>query len=181
MEAAPFIALPSPRTVAIPWLPDVLRAFYNTHEGIGLDADVDNPIRLGRADELVRVRLDELDMFRGYEPEGPWASFSGIRLGISCFFDNIVFVLHAPVCDPGAILAFGPDVPGPGGRGDDADIPGSLVLARDLDSWLGRIREDHWHEYGLVPGEIDDLPEARAAFLRRHFLDLNPKIDWART
>jgi hypothetical protein len=117
-------------------------------------------------------------MFRGYEPEDSWAWFSAVRIGTGCFGDEIVYVLGAPLGGVGSIAAFGCNISGPGGSGEDANISGSLVLADDFQDWLIRLAKDGWHEYGLVPAEIDELPKQRATDLRRHFRELNPRIEW---
>jgi hypothetical protein len=160
-------------------MPDDLREFYALHEGVGLESSSDRPVRLCQMKELSQVRLQDLGMFKGYEPFGGWASFAAIRIASSCFGDEIVYVLRAPVCPAGSIVAFGCDISGPAGSGDETDIPGSLVLAADFQSWLTRLARDAWNEYGFVPGEIDNLPEQRAGELRRHFRVLNPEVDWA--
>jgi hypothetical protein len=160
------------------WLPDDLRQFYSTCEGVGLDSTSDRPVRLCRLNELRPVSLQDIGMFRGYEPEDSWADFSGVRIGAGCFGDEIVYILRAPLGGVGSIAAFGCDISGPGGSGEDANIPGSLVLAGDFQDWLIRLAKDEWHEYGLVAGEIDKLPDQRAAELRRHFRKLNPRITW---
>ena len=76
------------------------------------------------------MKLPDLDMFEGYEPEDDWASFRGIHLGSSCVFDDIVYATTSPVSPLGSIIAFCPDLSGPAGTGEHANIPGSLVLAK---------------------------------------------------
>jgi hypothetical protein len=126
------------------------------------------------------VVMHDLHLFDDFPLVGDWDRFTGIRIGIGCFFDELIYVTQAPVCPPGSIMAFGVDVDGPGGVGSNDDPAGSLVLAATFREWIDRLSADSWDEIGLVPGEIDRLPPDRATELRRRFAELNPRSGWAR-
>ena len=162
------------------WLPADLREFFAEHEGVGREASPDHPVRLCCLAEVVPVAVHDLHLFAGFPPAGGWDRFAGIRVGVGCFFDGLVYVTAGPVCPPGSIVAFGVDTDGPAGTGGDADPVGSLVLAHSFGEWIGRLRTDAWDEVGLVPGEVDRLPPPRARQLRSHFARLNPRSGWAR-
>jgi hypothetical protein len=57
-----------------------------------------------------------------------------------------------------------------------------LRLARTMEEWNARLRADRGIDYGIVPGEIRDLPWHRRMRLRRHFKVLNPDLGamWSR-
>ena len=76
-------------------------------------------------------------------------------------------------------MAIGVDMTGPGSFGDKVSEP-SLVLASNFASWLSRLEEDDWVEYGIVPGSIAELQPERQGKLRAHFLSINPKITWGK-
>jgi hypothetical protein len=182
MDLTPFIDLPAPRAVAIPWLPPVLREFYERHEGIGRDGPPDLSVRLCRLDDVSEVGLRDLHLFENFPLNAAWAGFSAIRIGVGMFFDEIVYVVRSPVCPPASIMAFGADVFGPGGEGDDENDPcGSVVLARSFGEWMDRLKTDGWKELGLVPGVLARLPIERATKLRKRFAELNPRCDWSGT
>lgn len=189
----PFVLLDDPRRVARPDLPLDLAAFYTSHEGVGLDADIEYPVRMGRLDEVIRVGYGDLHTF-GPEPFPGWEAFSGFRLGYSQFLDEIVYVESAPCCQRGTILTLGPDVAGPGGNVPEHLLPAgrlwngeptheelgcSLVLAESFAAWLRHLEQMRWVEYGLAPGGFNELPVAERAELWRYYRSLNPRIRWA--
>ena len=177
MALKPFIDLKVSRAVTIAWLPEVLRNFYRTHEGL---TNVDQGIRMCRLNEVAEIRWKDLHIFGTYPPNGGWASFRGIRLGASAYFDEIFYVLEAPVARSGSIIAFGVEVNGPGGTGDEAFEP-SIVLAASFEDWIDRLRKDNWEDYGLFPGGIHRLQQERQMQLNKQLLSLNPKISWAKS
>src|SRR5947209_8218432 len=115
----PFVPLAGPRAVSRPELPPDLAAFYARHEGVGLESSWDrHPVRLCKLDEVVRGGWKDLGL-GGDVPEG-WERFTALRIGAGMFFEKVVYVLDAPSCPPGSVLAIGRDVGGPGGDGPDA-------------------------------------------------------------
>ncbi len=171
----------SPRTALPGWLPADLMDFYAHHEGVGLDASADHPIRIGRLVEAAPVVMHDLHLYDDFPLNGGWDRFTGIRIGLGCFFEELIYVTQAPVCQPGSIMAFGSDgIEGPGGIGCDDDPEMSLVLAASFGEWIARLRIDNWDEIGLVPGELDRLPAERAAQLRTRLAELNPRSWWAK-
>src|SRR5262245_15898568 len=112
-------------------MPQDLRDFYATREGIGLASTPDRPVRLCKLAEVARIGWEDLDIIVRGKRAVAWENFFAIRLGSSCFGDEIVWVLSAPSAPAGAIMTFGTDVAGPGGTGDDAIEP-SLVLSEDF-------------------------------------------------
>jgi hypothetical protein len=160
-------------------LPEVLESFYASHEGVGLESDPEwCLVRLCTLEEVKPVRWSDLHLFGEYPPEVGWEDFSGYRLGMGRFFEEVILISSSPVCPAGSILTLGVDVTGPGGEGPNT-LEGSLVLATDFQTWLQRLRQDDWVDYGLGPGGIKNLPPDRAAALKQHFRRLNSKITWA--
>lgn len=130
-----------------------------------------------RLDQVIPVRWCDLHIFGRHAVVG-WESFSGHRIGTSICFEEIILVESSPVCAAGSIIAFGVEVAGPGGDGPNT-LDGTLVLDTDFTSWLKRMAQDNWTDYGLFPGALKDVPTARATTLKQHFKRLNPKISWA--
>lgn len=176
-DRKPFFPLPALRTVCRSDLPSDLVAFYTHNEGVGLATDCDRSVRLCRADEVRPVNGWQ-DLRRlGDCPPG-WEQFRAISVGVGTFGDAILYVLNAPSCPAGSILAIGRDVAGPGGEGPDV-MESTVVLARTFTEWLLHLEQVDWVEYGLTPGDLADLPEARQREERRYYLSLNPAINWA--
>jgi hypothetical protein len=96
---------------------------------------------------------------------------------VSSFFDEILYVLDAPVCPTGSILTIGVDVAGPGGSGSVVFEP-SLVLASGFAEWLRHLEECGWVEYGFVPGALVELSGAEQRHHLRYYQTLNPGINW---
>jgi hypothetical protein len=157
-----------------PDLPDDLSRFYAEHEGVGLESSLDRLVRLCRLDEVARIGWRDLHFFGAEECRG-WEGFAALRIGMSSYLDEIVYVLDAPCCSAGAILTIGVDVAGPGGHGP-ATLEPSLVLATSFTEWLRHLESTGWVEYGLVPGGIAELSEHQA--VRRYYHALNPGISW---
>lgn len=178
VDQQPFRQLPAPRQVSTPRLPDDLATFYAQHEGVGLES---TPFRLVRLCELAEVQpmtWSDLHIF-GAEPFPGWGTFTGYRLGVSSFFDDIVYVTACPRCPPGAIVTFGVTIMGPGGSGP-FPFECALVLASSFGEWLQRLEQMQWVEYALLPGEVTQLPQPRQAEVYAHYKNLNPEIDWYR-
>lgn len=168
LNPRPFVRLPERRAVPIDWPAD-LADFYATHEGVGLESTPERSVRLCRLDEVQRVIVADMRHFCGDDPA--WANFAGYQIGFSPFFDRVVYVLSAPVCQRGAILVFGYDIAGPGGFGS-AVLEGELLLAETLANWLAHLEQCGWDEPGFYPGSIEE-PMVRAYYRR-----LNPAITW---
>jgi hypothetical protein len=166
----PYIKLDRIRGVDLSSLPRDVADFYSQNEATE-PGDADYTILLHQLSKLRRVTKKEIIWF------DEWTKFSGIEIGRSCFGDRIVYIQCCPVAPAGSIMAFGIDVAGPGGEGDETNDH-SLVLDLNLKSWLNRLARDGWIEYGIVPGAIKDLPADRQRQLRKHFLTLNPQIEW---
>lgn len=175
LEQKPYYALATPRDVVEDSLPDDLAHFYTHHEGVGLESSPERLVRLCTLAEVERVGWSDLHVI-GSEPLEGWEDFSAYRIGVSAFFDEIVYVVDAPSCKRGAIFATGPDIMGPGGEGPLA-YDGSMVLAPSLKEWLKRLERFGWMDFGLCPGEIDELPEEEQDEVRRYYQALNPKMD----
>ncbi len=177
LDPTPFTLLKKSRRIGTDWMPQDLRDFYASREGVGLESTPERLVRLCKLAEVTRIKWGDLHIFGRDTPPRGWKDFTAIRLGISSFFDEIVWVLSAPSAPAGSIMTFGPDVAGPGGTGKET-IEGSLVLSEDFDHWITQLARDAWTEYGLVPGSIKEQPAARQKDLRTHFRRLNPFITW---
>lgn len=167
MDLKPFVQLAAPRAVNRPELPKDLTEFYTWHEGIGLNSTWERPVQLCTLDEVARIGWKDLEV--GHIPEG-WEEFDAFRIGIGMFFVWIVYVLKAPSCPPGSILAIGADVAGPGGNGPYA-LESSLVLATSFTDWLAHLEQWGWVEYAVAGWEPPPDPQEIA----RYYLALNPE------
>jgi hypothetical protein len=178
-DPTPFTLLKRSRRIDADWMPQDLRDFYASREGVGRQSTADRIVRQFKLSEVTRITWVDLRVLHlfGNEPPRGWNEFSAILLGKSSFGDEIVWVLSAPSAPAGSIMTIGPDIAGPGGTGEDA-LEYSLVLSEDFDHWITRLARDGWTEYGLVPGSIDEQPAERQKELRAHFKRLNPSITW---
>ncbi|MFL5338668.1 MAG: hypothetical protein ACJ8F7_00755 [Gemmataceae bacterium] len=176
MDQKPFIRLPAPRVVEQLGLPTDLAQFYSENEGVGRESDADRIVRLCRLNEVARIGWRDVHNVGPDDLPG-WEQFAAYRIGIGLYFDEVVYVLNAPVCPAGSILTIGVDVAGPGGSGSDTLEP-SLVLASSFAEWLKRLEACGWIEYGLGPGDLAKLPAAEEQQHRRYYQALNPGISW---
>ncbi len=176
MSEMPFQRLSNARRLERADLPPDLAAFYERNEGLGLESDPDILVRMCRIEEVERIGWADLHVIGSDHVPG-WETFSAIRIAMSAYFDEIVYVLDCPCCDAGSILCLGVDVSGPGGAGE-TPLEVSLVLAASFGEWLARLERFQWVEYGLMPGSIDELPPSAQVELRGHFTRLNPEISW---
>ncbi len=170
-----FRRLPLRRVFHKPDWPRDLVEFYASHEGNGLELGPEVCVRLCKLHEVELVACRDI-LVLAMEPPG-WHDFSGYAIGISPFFDRIVYVTAAPVCKAGSILLLGPDVSGPGGDGHARYEP-TLVIGRSLEQWLRHLEECDWTEWGIYPGGLDELPERRREAVARYYRELNPHIEW---
>ncbi len=177
LDQEPFVELASPRSVGIHGLPEEIATFYARNEGIGLESSPDFIVRLCKLDEIKPITWKELHIFGADDPPEGWKNFAGYRIGISSFFDEIIYVASAPVCPPGSILTTGPDISGPGGTGRHT-LEYSLVLASSFDLWIAHLSKSKWIEYGIVPGGVNDLPVAKQQAMTAYYKALNPGINW---
>ena len=179
MDPKPFIRLTAQRVVDRPELPPDLARFYAKNEGVGLESSPKRVVRLCRLNEVALIGWPNLHILGAddEDDEQGWEEFTAFRIGVSSFFDEIVYVLDAPSCPRGAILTLGVDVAGPGGAGPAALEP-SLVLAASFPEWLRHLERMGWVEYGLVPGCIGELPAQEQTKLRRYYRALNPQMAW---
>lgn len=173
----PFDKLPARRNINGAVLPVDLAEFYREYEGIGLKVHPDNPVRLCTLEEVKQIRWSDLHIFGTDEPLAGWEQFSGYRVGISSFFDEIIYVLKAPSCPPGSMIVLGLDIMGPGGDGPHV-FECSLVLASSFENWIKRLEEKHWLELGLAPGEVEKLQPAERAAAIAYYKSLNPLLEW---
>ena len=179
MDSRPFIRLPSSRVVSRPELPSDLAAFYSDYEGVSCGSDPrDRNVRLCTLDEAILIGWKDVHILGQDEVPG-WRGFAAIRIGISSYFDEILYVLDAPICARGAILAIGIEVGGPGGDGPH-QLDMSLVLASSFDMWIQHMKGLDWVEYGLgmVPGFENKLSESQERAMLRYYKQLNPSIEW---
>jgi hypothetical protein len=171
MDPMPFVRLARPRVADRPGLPAVLAEFYARHEGVGRDCDPDRSVRLHRLDEVDRVGWGGLGLV-GDTPAG-WEGFAALRIGFGVSFEEVVYVLSAPSCPPGSILAIGSNVCGPGGVGPDA-LESSLVLAGSFPDWLAHLERWGWAEPAIAPSW--DLTDGERGELQSYYLALNPSM-----
>jgi hypothetical protein len=170
MSLRPFVHLAAARAVDRNELPADLAEFYAAHEGVGPESSLDRPVRLCRLEEAVRVGWNDLRVVCD-APEG-WERFAAFRVGMGMFGDEIVYVLDAPSCPAGSILALGRDLAGPGGRGPFS-LESSLVLATSFPGWLAHLERWGWVEYAVAGWEAPPEPQEVA----QYYLALNPSMN----
>lgn len=177
-DQKPFVPLPAPRVVDRSDLPLDLIAFYAQNEGVGLATDCDRSVRLCRLDEIRAINGWQ-DLRRPSDCPPRWEQFRAVYFGISQFCgDMILYVLNAPSCPAGSILALGRDISGPGGEGPDV-LETTVVLGRTFTEWLVHLEQVDWVELGLTPGCLANLSDAQQQKERRYYLSLNPGLGWA--
>ncbi len=179
MDMRPYICLPVVRAVNRPDLPVDLAAFYATNEGVGLESEPNQTVRL--------CQLDEVSWINGWDdlkygiadpvPEG-WEEFIALRIGMGITFEEIVYVIKAPSCPPGSIFVIGSSVCGPGGDGT-GDVEGTLVLGASLRDWLNHL--ERWGGGEPVIMNTRELTEMELESLREYYLGLNPRMNIAST
>ncbi len=157
-------------------LPPDLAGFYCQNEGVGRESSPERMVRLCLLEEVKLIQWHDLHVI-GADPAPGWEKFSAWRIGISSFFDEIVYVINAPSCASNAIMTLGIDVAGPGGDGPLAN-ESTLVLGSSFSSWLEHLKAVNWMEYGLAPGSIDDLQLEEQIRLREYYHSLNPQATW---
>jgi hypothetical protein len=171
MFAKPFARLTTQRAVDRPELPSDLAMFYMWHEGVGLESDhVNYSVRLCALEEVDRVGWDGLEVVADV-PEG-WEKFAAIRIGMGVYFETIVYVLAAPSCPPGSILAIG-TMCGPAGDGPFM-LDSALVLASSFTDWLIHLERWGWAEPAIATDW--DLTEQEQEQNYKYYLALNPKL-----
>lgn len=171
----PFVRLAAPRVVDRPDWPRDLVQFYSENEAVWIDDAENWSIELYPLHDVKRVDWAGLELV-GNTPEG-WERFDALLIGKGCHFEQIVSVIRAPCCPPGAILTLGHNLDwGNVGTGPFSLACG-LVLASSFSEWLWHLEENGWWEYTIGYG-IPDLPVPRQRALRAHYLALNPHIEW---
>jgi hypothetical protein len=103
-------------------------------------------------------------------PEG-WEGFAAFRIGVGRFFEEIVYILDAPSCPPGSILAMGGNLFAVGGDGPYV-LDASLVLAATFPGWLAHLECWGWAEPAIAPAW--ELKEQEWQELNHYYLPLNP-------
>lgn len=171
----PFYRLNQARTLE-GQLPEELAWFYRHHEGIGLESHPDHLIRICKLHEVQRIKWKDLHVIGGQEMPG-WENFTAYRIGVSSYFDEIVFVVDSPACPSGSILVTGVDIIGPGGQGPYI-YSESLILARNMQEWIRSLQETNWNYIALHPGEYPQLPPSDRKDIGDHLRSLNPKLNW---
>jgi hypothetical protein len=151
-----------------------LAGFYAEHEGVGLECDAgpDRVVLLCKLDEVVRVSWKDVAV--ADIPEG-WEQFAAFRVGIGRFFEKIVYVLDAPSCPPGSILAIGTHLVGCEGGDGPFKVDGSLVLAATFQGWLTHLERWGWVE--PVIASAWELTEQEQQEMRCYYLALNPGLN----
>lgn len=172
MDLKPFVRLAEPRAVNCPGLPPDLAEFYSQHEGVGLDTSCDRSVRLCRLEEVTLVGCKDLFKPSDDFPEG-WEGFSALFIGVGMFGDQILYILNAPSCPPGSVLAIGRDLAGPGGDGPFR-LESTLVLAASFPEWLTHLERWGWVEGAL--GVVEELSESQEQEINRYYDTLNPHI-----
>ena len=174
MNRKPFVELTTRRIVPVAEeLPDDLAEFYALNEGVGLESSYwDHPVRLCKLNELARVTWKDLG-FGGQVPDG-WDPFAAIYLAFGMFFEKVVYVLDAPSCPPGSILALGNAISGPGGTGPAA-LESTLVLAESFQAWLIHLEQLEWVE-PAISGPDRDWTDKEKQEIYRYYLALNPRL-----
>jgi hypothetical protein len=171
MDLRPFVQLATPRALNRPELPPDLAEFYSGHEGVGLESSTDRPVRLCRLDEVALLRWKDLFTLEDGVPEG-WEGFAAVRIGMGMFGDQILYILTAPSCPPGSVLAIGRDLAGPGGDGPFR-MESTLVLAESFPGWLAHLERWGWVEYAVAGWEAPPDPQE----INRYYLALNPGLN----
>jgi hypothetical protein len=122
-------------------------------------------------EEVAFIRWKDLLTFPDDVPEG-WEGFAAVRVGLGMFGDEILYILNAPSCQAGSVLAIGRDLAGPGGHGPFR-LESSLVLAQSFTEWLVHLERWGWVEYAVAGWEAPSDPQEIA----RYYRALNPYMN----
>lgn len=173
MGLKPFVPLDVPRVVDRPdYLPIDLVAFYSTHEPV--DRGSDQTIELYPPDEVTRVGWKNIS---NADPPKGWGAFTGFQIGMGSYFTKILYVLTAPTCPAGSILAIGTYLVGWAREDGDPDaIDGAVVVAPSFPAWLAHLERWEWDEPVCVG--VGGYPRPEWEELRRYYLAFNPNMDW---
>jgi hypothetical protein len=173
MDLKPFIRLTARRLVRRPELPADLAEFYAEHEGVGLECGIgpNRVVRLCKLDEVARVMWGDVAV--ADVPEG-WEGFDAFQVGIGRFGEKIVYILDAPSCPPGSILAIGTNLVGCEGGDGPLKVDGSLVLAATFSGWLAHLERWGWTE--PVIAATWELTEQERQELHQYYFAFNPSI-----
>lgn len=175
MGPKPFLRLAVSRDVNRHELPSDLARFYADNEAIAFEGSDYGSIYLRPLREVKRVGWAGLGLL--WDAPAGWGTFDACLFGFGCHFERIVYVVDAPCCQPGAILAIGGQLDwGPGGTGPRS-ANACLVLGANLSEWLRHLEEEDWWEYAIGFG-IPSLPVEHQRELRAYYLALNPNIEW---
>lgn len=158
-------------------MPEPLRRFFETNEGIGVETSPDRPIRIAKLKEAGPVQWKDMHIIGTYEPPGEWKQFAGWRIGYSDTLDEIVYVIRAPGIREGSVIAMGTTPAGPGGL-DRFAPEGSLVLAESFDKWIARLQQHGPDAHGLFPDM--ELPENIGKEIHDEIIRMNPHSGYAR-
>jgi hypothetical protein len=173
----PYTILKKPRPVPPALrLPSDLTAWYTKHEGMGLGAIGQWPLRLAKLEELRWLKAADLGIFRD-EALAEWAGFEAIRIATGVPAEAIVYILASHCFRFGTIVAFGASLMGPP-TSPTGQPPGSLSLDLNFGGWATRLDYHGWVEPGLSPASIDQMRKGESESLRRHFRRLNPGLPW---
>jgi hypothetical protein len=110
----------------------------------------------------------------GDTPDG-WESFTAWEMGMGEFLDRIMYVLTAPSCSTGSILAIGTNLCGPGGDGPYA-LESTLVLAASFPRWLAHLERWGWVEPAITGG--GEFSEQEQKEISGYYLALNPQLEF---
>src|SRR4051812_8610768 len=99
LDPPPFTNLAKPRAVP-QGLPPDLAAFYQHHEGCGMDDEAEmepRDLRLAKLEDLKTLRPKDLYI----ESAAAWATFKAIRIGAGAYGDTVCYELRAPAAPAG--------------------------------------------------------------------------------
>ena len=175
MGPKPFARLPAPREVDRADFPPDLAHFYAHNEAIEFNGLEYGSLYLYPLAQVKRMDRVSVGLDHEHCPDA-WKDFDALRIGRSCFGEDILYVIRAPCCPSGAILVIGgPGNLPEGGSGGQGVL--CLVLGASFSEWLWHLEGEGWWEYFLGGGMLE-LPLERQRKLRAYYLALNPNIEW---
>ncbi len=89
------------------------------------------------------------------------------------FFEEIIYVLNAPICMAGSIMVVGGQTIGPGGFGPFI-LERTLIVASTFSHWIARLKKSQWIE-PCISG-LGDYSEKDQQQIIQFYIEMNPSM-----
>ncbi|MHC5114447.1 MAG: hypothetical protein ACYTGP_08480, partial [Planctomycetota bacterium] len=158
----------APADADAPWsLPDDLAAVYRCVDRAMLEGFGEaGLVELAAPGEVIPWTGDGL--VRREDLEEAWRDAEFLRIGWTCFGDELLYCLSDAPVGRGAIAVT-----------DHEDDVALKVLGECLADWLARLAAFDGVELAVAPGDVEEYPPDVALAFARDHRRLNPRVEWA--